>query len=543
MKIWNEKWINSDNKYKQGGQGRVYFVTNFTDKEKIYALKEIKPRVKPDRFKAEIDFVKMIPKHENIISLIDSGYCTKSRSYYFVMNKIDKTLPDYIVYLSNNLKELFHFFMEILGGINHIHNLGIIHRDLKPQNILVENGKPIISDFGISFDLNDSERLTRINEVVGPRYYAAPEFEDGKYNEIQKQADYYSLGKILYYILSNGNIFSREKFRETKFDLCKIRSDERFRYFNDEIFNYSICSRISQRFKSMDRFIEAVDNAFENYFSHPLSTIEEKISLNTINESPALILDHNFSEKEVHSIIRYFSKYKNTIPANVLISLLHLQNERHSSLPEILINSMDTYSEDDKVFILNEIGKTKDSSRMFFNTISHDKLIKLLVLPLIDSINPKSRDNIINSCYLYLRNSHEAVIIAMKYIQTYSNETKTLTIKALQDSLESDGFHIFEELYSSYNPQNDNNELTVFEVIITGLFKYLPLNKINQYFYPNAINPSKAKLGCIGRALVSANKYNRKFIEKIDRNKINDGVVLKILEVCDGVNTDSITSK
>jgi len=82
------------------------------------------------------------------------------------------------------------------------------------------NGPPVIADFGMCFLQQESiERLTSTTEAVGPRWFMAPELEDGRVEAVSPKADCYSLGKLLYWLVSGGRTFSREKHRESEWDL------------------------------------------------------------------------------------------------------------------------------------------------------------------------------------------------------------------------------------------------------------------------------------------------------------------------------------
>jgi serine/threonine protein kinase len=84
---------------------------------------------------------------------------------------------------------------------------------------------PVVGDFGLCLLADQEERLTEVNEPVGARWCMAPELEDGINLDVGKDADVYSLGKILYWLLSGGKIFSREKHRTSQYNLTRDRKD------------------------------------------------------------------------------------------------------------------------------------------------------------------------------------------------------------------------------------------------------------------------------------------------------------------------------
>jgi serine/threonine protein kinase len=96
----------------------------------------------------------------------------------------------------------------------------VVHRDLKPDNIYFrEDGASVVGDFGLCF-VDDGEQLTHTEEVVGSRFYCAPELREGRLRPgiPAKAADTYSLGKVLYWMLA-GRIFDREDHRLDEYQL------------------------------------------------------------------------------------------------------------------------------------------------------------------------------------------------------------------------------------------------------------------------------------------------------------------------------------
>jgi serine/threonine protein kinase len=111
-------------------------------------------------------------------------------------------------------------FEKICEGVAHLHTNGVIHRDLKPNNIFFREDKtPVVGDLGLCLLTEQDERLTETAEAIGARLFMAPELEDGRFEEASYVADIYSLGKILYWLVANRKIFSREKHRNQTYDL------------------------------------------------------------------------------------------------------------------------------------------------------------------------------------------------------------------------------------------------------------------------------------------------------------------------------------
>jgi serine/threonine protein kinase len=116
--------------------------------------------------------------------------------------------------------------LPVLDGLVATHKAGVFHRDVKPANILIrEDGTPVIGDFGICF-VAGGQHFTLSNEGVGSRNFIAPEMESGQHNlgDPSDRTDVYSLGKVIYWMLSGGKEFAREDFRS----LVDLLKEQRF---------------------------------------------------------------------------------------------------------------------------------------------------------------------------------------------------------------------------------------------------------------------------------------------------------------------------
>jgi hypothetical protein len=116
-----------------------------------------------------------------------------------------------------------------------------------------------VGDFGLCLDLSDlEERLTSSVEAVGPRHYIAPELEDGRDPEPKPSSDCYSLGKLLYYILS-GRSFARERHRDHSYDLRTPDADLHT-FFVYELLDKTIVTSPAARFQSAGELLKALDS-------------------------------------------------------------------------------------------------------------------------------------------------------------------------------------------------------------------------------------------------------------------------------------------
>ncbi len=207
----------------EGGQAWVYTVRDFTgERDGEFVLKRLKNPRRLERFRREIEAGLML-RHKNAVEVLD--YDLEGQKPFFVMPYHQGgNLAEAEPFLFSDLGRLFDLFGQICDGVIAAHKAGVIHRDLKPENIFLSGdckGDAVVGDFGLCL-LEDEPRITVSSEAVGPRLYMAPELEDGKLEDATKASDVYMLGKLLYWLMSSGRIFSREKHRDQEFDLKTV---------------------------------------------------------------------------------------------------------------------------------------------------------------------------------------------------------------------------------------------------------------------------------------------------------------------------------
>lgn len=204
----------------EGGQAHTFLVTDAKGVgETYYVLKRLKNINRLSRFKREIEAIRNL-SHENIVQLKD--FDLEAEKPYLVTEYCSgESLDKARSFWHNDPIKAIELFQQICEGIKHAHSNGIIHRDLKPANIFLRTkaGPAVVGDFGLCYIDDDGLRITLTDDAIGPRLFIAPELEDGRAKEISAKSDVYSLGKILYWLLSEGSVFSREKHRERGWDL------------------------------------------------------------------------------------------------------------------------------------------------------------------------------------------------------------------------------------------------------------------------------------------------------------------------------------
>ncbi|MBQ9532138.1 MAG: Stk1 family PASTA domain-containing Ser/Thr kinase [Eubacterium sp.] len=186
-----------------GGMSVVYKAYDNVD-DRIVAVKILKDEFAGNeefkrRFKNESKAIALL-SHPNIVKVYDVNF--GERLQYIVMEYIDGiTLKEYINKQGAiTWNDALFFMTQILRAVQHAHDKGIVHRDIKPQNIiLLSNGDIKVTDFGIA-RFSRSETRTLTEQAIGSVHYIAPEQAKGEPTD--EKADIYSLGVVLYEMLS-----------------------------------------------------------------------------------------------------------------------------------------------------------------------------------------------------------------------------------------------------------------------------------------------------------------------------------------------------
>jgi serine/threonine protein kinase len=212
----------------EGGFGSVYMTEQERPVRRKVALKIIKlgmdTRQVIARFEAERQALALMD-HPNIARVLDAGSTENGRPYFVMELVRGVPITEYCDKNSLSTRERLRLFQEVCGAVQHAHQKGIIHRDIKPSNVMVtlHDGQPVpkVIDFGIAKATNqrltEKTLFTEYRQFIGTPQYMSPEQAEMSGLDVDTRADIYSLGVLLYELLTGTTPFDPTRLRSMAF--------------------------------------------------------------------------------------------------------------------------------------------------------------------------------------------------------------------------------------------------------------------------------------------------------------------------------------
>jgi eukaryotic-like serine/threonine-protein kinase len=223
----------------EGGFGVVFMAEQMQPVRRKVALKLLKPgmdtRQVVARFEAERQALALMD-HPNIAQVFDGGETVSGRPYFVMELVRGIPITDFCDQGRLTLSDRLELFVHVCQAVQHAHHKGIIHRDLKPSNVLVtlHDGTPVakVIDFGIAKaagqQLTDKTLFTSFAQWIGTPLYMSPEQAVISGLDVDTRSDIYSLGVLLYELLTGTTPFKKDRFRLAAYDEIRriIREEE-----------------------------------------------------------------------------------------------------------------------------------------------------------------------------------------------------------------------------------------------------------------------------------------------------------------------------
>jgi len=213
----------------EGGMGVVYVAEQHHPVRRTVALKLIKPGMDSKqviaRFEAERQALALMD-HPNIAKVLDAGTTDAGRPYFVMELVRGIPITEYCDQARLTVRQRLEVFVQVCRAVQHAHTKGVIHRDLKPSNVLVTSHDgipvPLVIDFGVAKalgnELTEKTLHTGFAQMIGTPLYMSPEQAEFNKFGVDTRSDIYSLGVLLYELLTGVTPFDGLRLRTVNHD-------------------------------------------------------------------------------------------------------------------------------------------------------------------------------------------------------------------------------------------------------------------------------------------------------------------------------------
>ncbi len=287
-------------KVGDGGMSTVYLAIQLSVGREV-ALKALSPELRTDptfgeRFYREANIVGGL-SHPNIISIYD--VFRHGKHYYMAMDYLPGTsCKDLIKKQELSPLHALKILKEITSALDYVHSHNYLHCDIKPDNILFRaNGTAVLTDFGIARELPDE----KTNSVAGTPYYMSPEQAQG--HKLEKSSDIYSLGVLLYEMLTyklpfHGRDAIAVAIKHVSAPIPELPNDLQAL---TPLISKMMAKRPGARFQNCNELIHAIDFIESQYLKQKNTTLPLKLKISfAIQKIQARIKNNLSLSKRLH---------------------------------------------------------------------------------------------------------------------------------------------------------------------------------------------------------------------------------------------------
>lgn len=372
-------------KIGSGGFGNVF-------KKEGQAIKYLSHMVRPregieHRFSREYEITKSLSHVAGVINVFEYG--EDRTGLYYTMELCDKNLYDLIENKHESISEdkKDEYVLSIVTTMKEVYDLEILHRDLCPNNILIKEESIVISDFGLGKNLSEDYSRNTINTTSFGHYgYTAPE-QFNSLKEATKQADVYSIGKIINYIMTGNYNNVNHKFSIVS--TAATAQNERVRYVDANELLTAIES-ILERLENTEFDSKCLEDIKNNNYNDDIKVYFMKMgAIDTYN---------NFRIPNYRNILLKFMEHEPTHAKELIeklqISMSNCRSfeayDNYSYIMYSLLSEEESKHDIDTLFLAGEILKYIAVDVHRFN--AQDKIKKLLEK---EHVHPKIKEMLV----------------------------------------------------------------------------------------------------------------------------------------------------